>query len=291
MTTVRGAGWFGRDARRGLRRPAGWVACALSVPLLLAALVIAPASPQAGAAETPVISETFSGANVAAPSSWVEPAAPSPYTNGACLTAGTAAASQQQPIPGCANPAVDSPGAGVLRLTDAQDGQEGGVMTSSVPASSGLDATFESYQWGGDGADGIGFVLAAENPANPAAPTVIGQPGGSLGYASGQGSGAEGLAFGYLGVGLDVYGNFSNPGADGSGCTDPSWDTGANPGQVVVRGPGNGGVGYCPLNSSAVAGGSQPLHGSTRAGSAVPVEVVINTTSGPVSMTDERVHR
>ena len=32
------------------------------------------------------------------------------------------------------------------------------------PGLSGLDATFESDQWGGNGADGIGFVLAAENP-------------------------------------------------------------------------------------------------------------------------------
>ena len=285
MSAVRGTGSFGRDARQGLGRPASWVACALSVPLLLAALVIAPVSPQVGAAETPVISETFTGADVATPSSWVEPAAPSGYTNAACLTAATAAASQQQPIPGCANPAVDPAGAGVLRLTEAQDNQEGGVMTSSVPASSGLDATFESYQWGGNGADGIGFVLAAENPSNPAAPTVIGQPGGALGYASGHSTDAQGLAYGYLGVGLDDYGNFSNPLEDGSGCTDPSWDTGPNAGQVVVRGPGNGGVGYCALNSSAVAGGTQSLHGSTRAASAVPVEVVINTTSGPVNMT------
>ena len=52
-----------------------------------------------------------------------------------------------------------------------------------------------------------------------------------------------------------------------------------------MRGPGNGAVGYCPLNSSAVAGGSQSLHGGTRAASGVPVEVVINTTGGPVNMT------
>ena len=257
MTAVRG------DARRGLGRPASWVACALSVPLLLAGLVIAPVSPRVGAAETPVISETFTGANVATPSSWVEPTAPKAYTNVACLTAGTAAASKQQPIAGCANPAVDPAGAGVLRLNGTQHNQVGGVMTtSSVPASSGLDATFESYQWGGNGGDGLGFVLAAENPSNPAAPTVIGERGGGLAYAS---AGTQGLGYGYLGVGLDVYGNDSNPSENGSGCTNPSWATGQTPGQVVVRGPGNGAAGYCRLNSSAVAvGGSESLHGSTR---------------------------
>ena len=287
MTAIRGTGWFGRDARQGLGRPASWLACALSVPLLLAALVIAPASPPVGASETPLISETFTGANVATPSSWVEPTAPKGYTNAACLTAGTAAASRQQPIPGCANPAVDPAGAGVLRLNGAQHNQVGGVMTTaSVPASSGLDATFESYQWGGNSGDGMGFDLAAENPSNPAAPTVLGQRGGGLAYASGHAAGAQGLAYGYLGVGLDSYGNYSNPLEDGSGCTDPSWDTGQTPRQVVVRGPGNGGVGYCLLNSSAVVlGGSQSLQGSARASSGIPVEVVINTTSGPVDMT------
>ena len=124
---------------------------------------------------------------------------------------------------------MDSAGAGVLRLTEAQDDQEGGALTISVPASNGLDATFDTYQYGGTGADGIGFVLAAENPANPVAPTQIGQPGGDLGYAAGHATEDEGLAYGYLGVGLDVYGNYSNPSSNGSGCTDPSWDTGAMP--------------------------------------------------------------
>ncbi len=285
MATARRSERFGRGVRSALRRRASFVGCALSVPLILTGLVVAPVAPHAGATETPVIAETFENANVAAPSSWVEPAAPSPYTNGACLTAGTA--TSQQPIPDCAATAVDSPGSGVLRLTQAVTGQEGGAMTSSsVPASNGIDATFDSYQWGGGGADGIGFVVTAENPADPAAPANIGQPGGALGYASGQAPGAQGLADGYLGIGLDVYGNYSNTPSDGTGCTDPAWADALIPGQVVVRGPGNGNTGYCPLESSRdVDGGTQTLAGSTRAGSLVPVEVVINTTPGAVSMT------
>ena len=49
--------------------------------------------------------------------------------------------------------------------------QEGGVFAStSVPTSQGLDVTFNSYQYGGTGADGMAFVLAAVNPANPVIP-------------------------------------------------------------------------------------------------------------------------
>ena len=63
--------------------------------------------------------------------------------------------------------------------------QEGGVFAStSVPTSQGLDVTFNSYQYGGNGADGLAFVLAAVNPANPVIPSAIGQPGGALGYSA-----------------------------------------------------------------------------------------------------------
>ena len=53
------------------------------------------------------------------------------------------------------------------------------------------------------------------------------------------------------------------------------------PGQVVVRGPGNGLVGYCAINSTATTTSSPalPLRATTRAASEVPVEVAINPTS------------
>ena len=160
------------------------------------------------------------------------------------------------------------------------------MLTSlSVPASSGLDATFDSYQYGGSNppADGIGFVISAENPADPVAPANIGEPGGDLGYSAAGGPG--GLADGYLGVGLDTFGNYTNPGFDGTGCADPSW-AGFSAGQVTVRGPGNGAAGYCLLNSSKnVFGGNQALSGSSRGNSEVPVEVLINTTAASQNLT------
>ena len=112
------------------------------------------------------------------------------------------------------------------------------MTTSSVPASSGLDATFESHQWGGNGGDGLGFVLAAENPSNPAAPTVIGERGGGLAYAS---AGTQGLGYGYLGVGLDVYGNDSNPSRERLGLYRPLMGHGPDSRSGRRAGPGQRG--------------------------------------------------
>ncbi|HEY4991302.1 MAG TPA: putative Ig domain-containing protein [Nakamurella sp.] len=114
-------------------------------------------------------------------------------------------------------------------------------------------------------------------------PSVIGQPGGALGYSAANSS-TVGLSHGYLGVGLDTFGNFSNK-YEGSGCTDPPNIAQRMPGQVVVRGPGNGTVGYCALQSSAATATSPALtlRAATRAVSLVPVEVVYNPSSVSVT--------
>ena len=103
-------------------------------------------------------------------------------------------------------------------------------------------------------------MLAATDPSNPSIPATIGPTGGSLGYSANCGSPtASGLPDGYLGVGLDVYGNFSSKTYEGTGCTNPSNIKNQMPGQVVVRGPGNGTVGYCPVQSSAATATSAAL--------------------------------
>ena len=154
-------------------------------------------------------------------------------TSSACPPLGTATAN---PLASCTT-ATDAQGSGKLRLTSSRAGLEGGIFAStSVPTSQGLDVTFNSYQYGGSfGADGIAFVLAAVDPANPVTPSVIGQSGGSLGYSV-QGT-QPGLTHGYLGVGIDPFGNYSNK-FEGTGCTDPANIAQRMPGQVVVRGPG-----------------------------------------------------
>jgi large repetitive protein len=180
---------------------------------------------------------------------------------------------------------TDAPGLGTLRLTNTSSFQEGGLFgATSAPTSQGLDVTFNSYQYGGNNADGLAFVAAAVDPANPLPPANIGQPGGALGYSSSKQGNLPGLANGYLGVGMDVFGNFSNSVYEGSGCTDPPYISttgGKVAGQVVVRGPGTGITGYCAINSTATTTASPvvPMHGTTRANSLVPVEVVLNPTA------------
>src|SRR3984957_12183820 len=266
------AGWFLR-ARSGLR-------AALVVVLAISGLSIwAPAGDAATTGSTLFV-QSFANntVNAAYPVSLPTPVSGS---NVACLTASGNSSSGS--LLSC--PASNDPqGSGKLRLTAATGGQTGGVFAAtSVPTSQGIDATFNTYQYGGGGADGMTFVLAAVNPAAPLSPPTIGPSGGALGYSAF--GGVNGLADAYMGIGLDVFGNFSSGVYEGSGCTNPPYisTTGKVPGQVVVRGPGNGTVGYCAINSTATSTSSLPLalRANTRAASQVPVEVAINPTSGP----------
>jgi large repetitive protein len=195
--------------------------------------------------------------------------------NAACLTA--RGNTTIGPLVSCAGN-IDTAGNGKLRLTNSSTNQVGGVFgQTSFPTSNGLDVTFTSYQWGGGSADGLGFLLAAVDPANPTSPTTIGPSGGSLGYSP-AGS-VRGLTNAYLGVGLDVFGNFSATGFQGTGCTNVLNITNQTPGAAVVRGPGNGLVGYCGLATTFTGSGKIALRAATRAASAVPVQVLINPTS------------
>jgi hypothetical protein len=148
----------------------------------------------------------------------------------------------------------------VLRLTPAAVGRTGfAVFNSPVTTAGGLDISFQQSQWGGSDADGIAFFMV-EGSTNL---TSAGGGGGALGYSS--------LTNALLGVGLDSHGNFSTPGAAGTGCAD------SGPGQVadrvVVRGPGNGPAGYCFLGSSGAIGN---LQGSDRADGTHTVRVVFD---------------
>jgi hypothetical protein len=261
---------------------------ALALPLVTLTSFVLATDGTASATPTSLYAQTFTDATAAGV---VLPSAPDQEfaTNDACLSAGDNGAAL--PVPGCDLPTPDASGAGALRLTSAADSQEGGVFYgTSFPTQQGLDITFHSYQYGGTGADGIGFILAAANPSDPAPPTAIGSPGGALGYTPNtESESGSGLTDGYLGVGLDVYGNWTNNIDDGSGCTsDPAWvgHSARVLGQVTVRGPGNGSVGYCPLTSTAATDGGAPiaLEGTTRANADVPVEVAINPGTAPVAM-------
>src|ERR1700733_3107467 len=153
------------------------------VALISAATVgITVAAPSAFASGTVLFNQPFHDNSVDGPAGSVSlPAAPT-GTNAACLSA--AGNAVKNPLASCGT-STDPQGSGKLRLTPAVTTQEGGVFAStSVPTSQGLDVTFNSYQYGGGGADGIAFVLAAVDPANPVTPSIIGQSGGALGYSA-----------------------------------------------------------------------------------------------------------
>ncbi|MES2990526.1 MAG: PilC/PilY family type IV pilus protein [Pseudomonadota bacterium] len=193
--------------------------------------------------------------------------------NGACLTAGdntgTIPACVGLPyyagkthVGGTTGRLPDAPGYGALRLTngDFRKGTNGNNQTGAVvsnfmfPSTQGLQVTFTTVTYGGNayggytgvqsGADGISFFLAdAGTLAAPKAPTV-GAPGGSLGYACSNGNMvySDGVAGGYIGIGIDEFGNFANA-ADSTHTGD-----GYKPGRISLRGAGN--VAWASLNAA-----------------------------------------
>lgn len=193
-------------------------------------------------------------------------------TGGACLTAGTATltktplATGNSSLPACVGlpyytttkPTTlvggatgtlpDVNGKGAMRLTNGGNGtnQAGAVYsTEPFPTNEGVQVTFSTATYGGNGsggngADGIVFMLLdGTKPAR----TKPGGVGGSLGYScSNINDGYDGMVSAYVGVGIDEYGNFSNPGDN----------TASGPGfrknYVGVRGAGN--VNWAGLNAA-----------------------------------------
>ncbi|MGW3495453.1 DUF7507 domain-containing protein [Streptomyces sp. NPDC001020] len=222
---------------------------------------IAQAQPRQGVGST-LVNETFTHAT-----------APEFIGVGdACLTGAPATTTPpplgDHPLGGC-NPGVNSPPPnadphGYLRLTDASNDKSGAALyNQAIPASHGLDVTFDQWQYGSTTpntpADGISFFLVNGDVSL----TQPGAFGGSLGYAQKQETGAfpflPGVEGGYLGIGLDVLGNFFGDWERrGNGCPpgqrSPAGTTihvpapGEN--MVTVRGPGQGTEGYCFLTAT-----------------------------------------
>ncbi|WP_345800717.1 hypothetical protein AAIB33_14745 [Microbacterium sp. AZCO] len=240
------------------------MAIALVVSGLGAVALPAAADPPVGG--SPVVAETFTGSSVPDPAWTVQGAA--------CLTGaptGAAPPAGGAQIPSCQNHAVGPvPTAGVtpgyLQLTDAQGNQAGSALYNRpIPATAGISVTFEQYQYGGNGADGIGFFLVDGSTSL----TATGGLGGSLGYA--QRFGEPGVVGGYLGVGLDAYGNYYDDGENrGAGCPagqrSPTTATGAiAPNVITLRGPGSGTTGYCWLDSTV----PKPITNPTKPGTSL----------------------
>jgi type IV pilus assembly protein PilY1 len=160
------------------------------------------------------------------------------------------------------NQVADPVGNGALRFTNGKPygNQERGaiVSTNAYSTSAGIQVTFKTVTYGGTGADGISFYLmdgcvpvsgavmpsscapSLVYPTGAANVPAIGATGGSLAYTcsntNGPGSGAgvtyDGLTEGYLGLGIDEYGNFLNQG------DNTAAGYGFQPGRIGLRGAG-----------------------------------------------------
>jgi Domain of unknown function (DUF4347)/Bacterial Ig-like domain len=148
--------------------------------------------------------EPFTGNDTVSPT-WIyghSGSAADPY-----LTARSTVAPSAGGLPG-KGAGADAVGSGALRLTSAAGNQAAFVIDNrSLPLSAGLSISFSFSSYGGSGADGLVFFLIDAN-ANP---TTAGGYGGSLGYAQNTVTSQPGLVGGYLGIGYDEFGNFSNP--------------------------------------------------------------------------------
>ncbi|MFI0939082.1 hypothetical protein [Streptomyces sp. NPDC021020] len=223
-----------------------------------------------------LLDETFTGTSVADPG--FQP------LDTTCLTGATTAppagGSTTGPCTGDdqTTPPVPTPGVtpGYLQLTDNGNYRVGGIVYNRpLPGNGGLEVQFDQYQYGGNGADGIGFFLV--DGAHDL--TSAGATGGSLGYA--QRNLEPGVDGGYLGVGLDAYGNFVNDGEQrGLGCQAPEVSPvppeDQVPDTVTLRGPGQDLDGYCFLTSTITSDATQPsgyittLPGSLRGPGSTP---------------------
>lgn len=127
---------------------------------------------------------------------------------------------------------------GVLRLTTNQNDQKGYIYIDvPFPSTYGIKAEFEYFMYGGSGADGLTVFLFDADVSNFAP----GGFGGSLGYA--QKDGQPGLTGAYMGLGFDVFGNFSNA-SEGKQGGFFGGDTNLYPNSITLRKGGSGASGY-----------------------------------------------
>ncbi|MEU5156974.1 hypothetical protein [Glycomyces sp. NPDC021274] len=223
--------------------------------MLATALAALPATAGAhgedgrGEAKHLLVAESFTGDSVVDPNF---------HSLSACLTANTVVGGAND-FGSCSEEAtgpVPESGKtpGYLQLTDAAKYHHGGVVyNKAVENEGGIEVTFAQYQYGGTEADGISFFIV-DGDTNL---TKLGAHGGSLGYA--QHTDMPGIEGGYLGLGLDAWGNFSAD-TEGRGTDCPEdhrapaelrIEANRAPDNVALRGPGSGHSGYCLLATTA----------------------------------------
>jgi type IV pilus assembly protein PilY1 len=176
-------------------------------------------------------------------------------------TAGVSGTAQTLPdLPVTVNGVTTQTGA--LRFTNGAPygHNEGGAIVSAAPfnASNGVQITFKSVTYRGDsgggvgdGADGISFFLIDGSLVSQAPPVLpnIGSEGGSLAYTCSNPGNIgghpiiDGVVGGYLGLGIDEYGNFLNGPSDST-----ATGFGYQGDRIGLRGAGN--VAWSYLNAN-----------------------------------------
>lgn len=131
---------------------------------------------------------------------------------------------------------VDPAGAGWLRLTSNANNQAGSaIFNTPFDSTAGVQVIFTYATYGGSGADGISFYLIDGATAVP----TVGAFGGSLGYSKKLTPPTEdGVTNGYLGIGLDEFGNFSTSESGDCLLSIPCLPL-HSPGGVTIRGSGS----------------------------------------------------
>ncbi len=192
------------------------------------------------------------------------------YPNDTALVGGAnGVAGSSQTLPDPAGP----PGNGALRFTNGKCSpsscgynEHGAIVSANTfNAGQGIQITFKTVTYrgdsggaGGDGADGMSFYLI-DGSVSPTGSlwNGIGSWGGSLGYTcSNSNPPYDGLIGGYLGLGIDEFGNFLNGQNLVSGYTGSNSATGDNtaygygykPNRIGLRGTGN--VSWAYLNAT-----------------------------------------
>lgn len=176
-------------------------------------------------------------------------------------------------VTGTSTTIPDPVGSGALRFTNGSCspsacgyGEHGAIVSANTfAAGQGLQVTFKTVTYRGDsggtgkdGADGMSFYLidGAVDPSNPLW-NGLGSWGGSLGYTcSNSNPPYDGLVGGYMGLGIDEFGNFLNGTSLMSGYTGTNTASGDNtaygygfkPNRIGLRGAGS--ISWAYLNAT-----------------------------------------
>ncbi|MDG4858121.1 hypothetical protein P8605_08140 [Streptomyces sp. T-3] len=180
---------------------------------------------QSAAADV-ISNESFTGPTVDMDKWYGGPYTANDPTGWACLTASTA---EPKPLEGCQKhegmPPPDKPGEGALRLTSNKTFQNGyAISKNAIPTKDGMKFTIDYaiYKPGATKVPADGIALMLLDGSKPM-PVKSGKNGSGLGYV--------GIEGGYLGVGFDVYGNFTSVGHEAEGGLPER-----TPNSVTIRG-------------------------------------------------------